>query len=386
MGATDLSRNRNTNGKGDTQISKHERGFIPPTLTIKEIREAIPAHCFERNALHSLAYVLHDLFFIGILMYIATFISLLPSQLRPIAWIIYWIAQGVVMVGPWILAHECGHGGFSDSKNLNTVVGWLLHSALLVPFQAWKISHGKHHKGTGSMERDVVFVPSTRSDREKIHHFASIFEDAPLFSLIQLTGGMIFGWFFYLGIDMAGPTKKSWVSHFHTSNDLFSVEHRPEIIKSNLGIVIAISVLAYLSHVTSFTTVLFYYGIPYLQVNAWITLITYLQHTDVEVPHYREAEWNFVRGAICTVDRPSFGKIICHFHHHIADTHVAHHLFSQMPFYKAQEATVHLKRILGEHYMEDNTSIPMALWRSWKQCAFVENSGDVVFYKSRKEF
>ena len=36
---------------------------------------------------------------------------------------------------------------------------------------------------------------------------------------------------------------------------------------------------------------------------------------------------DWLRGALSTVDR-SFG-IFNYFHHHIADTHVAHHLFSQ---------------------------------------------------------
>jgi hypothetical protein len=36
-------------------------------------------------------------------------------------------------------------------------------------------------------------------------------------------------------------------------------------------------------------------------------MITYLQHTDPAVPHYRAAEWNFQRGAAATVDRPFLG-------------------------------------------------------------------------------
>jgi len=38
-----------------------------------------------------------------------------------------------------------------------------------------------------------------------------------------------------------------------------------------------------------------YYGIPYLAVNHWLVLITFLQHTDPMLPHYRAGEWNFVR-------------------------------------------------------------------------------------------
>ena len=34
---------------------------------------------------------------------------------------------------------------------------------------------------------------------------------------------------------------------------------------------------------------------------------TYLQHSDPSVPHYRTGEWTWVRGALCTVDRPLLG-------------------------------------------------------------------------------
>ena len=57
-------------------------------------------------------------------------------------------------------------------------------------------------------------------------------------------------------------------------------------------------------------------------------MITLLQHTHLSLPHYTGAEWDWLRGALCTVDR-SFGALLNVLHHHIADTHVAHHLFSQ---------------------------------------------------------
>ncbi len=58
-------------------------------------------------------------------------------------------------------------------------------------------------------------------------------------------------------------------------------------------------------------------------------MITLLQHTHRSLPHYEDAEWDWLRGALATVDR-SYGWLN-YFHHHIADTHVAHHLFSQVP-------------------------------------------------------
>lgn len=55
-------------------------------------------------------------------------------------------------------------------------------------------------------------------------------------------------------------------------------------------------------------------------------------------------EWQWLRGALCTVDR-SFGPLLDHTFHHIVDTHVCHHLFSTMPFYHAQEATQAFRKV-----------------------------------------
>ena len=91
----------------------------------------------------------------------------------------------------------------------------------------------------------------------------------------------------------------------------------------------------------------------------------------------------WLRGALCTVDR-SFGRLMDRTLHHITDTHVCHHLFSKMPFYHAEEATVHIKRVLGPYYLKDDTPILHALWRSYSACQFIEDEGDIVFYKNVK--
>jgi len=52
-----------------------------------------------------------------------------------------------------VLAHECGHGGFSAYEWINDLVGFVLHTALYVPYFSWKFSHAKHHHYTNHMVR-----------------------------------------------------------------------------------------------------------------------------------------------------------------------------------------------------------------------------------------
>ncbi|KAF2073493.1 hypothetical protein CYY_005202 [Polysphondylium violaceum] len=367
-----------------------DKGFEIHNFSIKEIRDAIPAHCFERDTLKSMSYVAHDFLLASILFFMATYIDSFQSlTVRMIAWPIYWVCQGIVCTGIWVLGHECGHQGFSAHKYVNYIMGMLLHSFLLVPFHSWRITHSQHHKNTGHMTQDQVFVPYTREqvglptkkndpEGDGPH---KIFEESPIWTLLDMCKIFIFGWPVYLLANLSGqPHSESWTSHFNPYCSLYTKKQFWDVIQSILGVATMISILYYASTVFGSLAVIKFYVVPYFFVNFWLVLITYLQHSDPMLPHYREGVWNFQRGAALTVDR-SYG-ILDYFHHNISDTHVAHHFFSTMPHYHAAEATKHIKKVLGKHYYFDPTPIHKALWRSWRTCRFVENEGDVVFYKN----
>lgn len=52
-----------------------------------------------------------------------------------------------------------GHGSFSNDHKLNSVVGHLLHSSILVPYHGWRISHRTHHQNHGHVENDESWHP-----------------------------------------------------------------------------------------------------------------------------------------------------------------------------------------------------------------------------------
>jgi omega-6 fatty acid desaturase (delta-12 desaturase) len=58
---------------------------------------------------------------------------------------------GLTWTGIWVLAHECGHGGFVAQEWLNDTVGFIFHTVLYVPYFSWKFSHAKHHHYTNHM-------------------------------------------------------------------------------------------------------------------------------------------------------------------------------------------------------------------------------------------
>lgn len=366
-----------------------------PSFTVGDLRRAIPAHCFERSLITSFSYVIWDLLLVITLGYLSLHISSLPIHwtLQYALWVAYWLAQGFVMTGLWVIGHECGHGGFANTTTMNDIVGYVIHSALLVPYFSWQISHRKHHSNTGNLTHDEVFVPSIFSktpidiDTEtseqteaRLNHNdgEAWYADNTLFHALLVVyrwmrvGFMLLlGWPLYLLFNATGNNSygKTWkLNHFHPSSPLYADISRGSLLVflSDIGLFAAIGVLAYFSRVYGFTAVACHYLIPYLITNACLVLITFLQHSDVALPHYSADEWDWLRGALATVDR-DYG-ILNHIFHHINDTHVTHHLFSYLPHYHAVEATEALKSILGPYYYFNHTPVVKATYESFVSC------------------
>ncbi|KAG8799314.1 hypothetical protein FRC17_007164, partial [Serendipita sp. 399] len=132
------------------------------------------------------------------------------------------------------------------------------------------------------------------------------------------------------------------------------------------------------------------YGVPYLWVNSWLVLITFLQHTDPMLPHYRASAFNFQRGALSTLDRsllggagPFFGWLGGFLTHGISETHVLHHVCSKIPHYHAWEASDALRKRLASAgiRLQGAPGGWSEVIKTIRQCKFVEDEGDVVFYK-----
>lgn len=412
--------------------------FDVPQYTVKDLLSAIPAHCFERSAVKSFTYVFADLAMVTALATVASYIDPTVSSafsglhsnalssvlslgaqkatIRFAAWSAYWILQGMVFTGLWVIAHECGHQSFSTSKTLNNAVGWVLHSALLVPYHSWRISHARHHAATGHLTRDEVFVPRTRQQRGKLplqpapkanddstdedavekevapvnvdetwgEWLAETLEDAPAYNLFYILVQQLLGWPLYLLRNASGQLHyPRFTNHFNPDAIIFDKRHRMQILISDLGIAITLSALAAWGTMSKggFTDVFRYFVIPYFWTNNWLVMITYLQHTDPALPHYKAEAWTFPRGALCTIDRNWLGPVGPYLFHGIAETHVAHHISSKIPHYNAWEATEALKARLGPHYVKSTENIFVSLWKSINTCKYVDENDQVAFYR-----
>lgn len=313
-------------------------------ISLQRLRDAIPKKCFQPSSFRSGLHIVTDLVLSGALAGLA--LRFIPQievwSLRVALWMTYGYVQGLIFTGIWILAHECGHQALFKSNFTNDTLGFVLHSALLVPYFSWKYTHARHHRYHNHMEKDTAFVPNQKGESTwsmslaKLNHNA---EDAPLVTAAMLAGHQLLGWQTYVMSYASGGTSSTPQqpngklldrSHLNPAASLWTPSQRFYIALSTAGMIATGTALYFVSKSLGFQYLALLYFVPYLWLNNWIIAITYLHHTHRDVPHFDADGWTYVDGALGTVDRP-FGFVGKHLFHGIIDYHVIHHLFPYVP-------------------------------------------------------
>ncbi len=328
-------------------------------FTLQDVRAAIPAHCFQSNLWRSLSYLFLDFGIVAGLYWLAARIDQ--------AWFfpIFWVLQGTMFWALFVVGHDCGHGSFSRYRWLNHFLGHICHTPILVPFHGWRISHRTHHTNTGNIDTDESWYPVTESQyqemgwSEKLARFHLILFVYPLYLFRR------------------SPGKQG--SHFLPESPLFRPHEKWQVLTSTICCALMVGLLAAIGWQYGLGFLTKYYLVPYVIFVMWLDLVTFLHHTDEEIPWYRGKDWYFLKGALSTIDR-SYG-IVNPIHHNIG-THVAHHIFITIPHYHLLEATAAIKPVLGEYYHESRETIWKSLWRSYRSCYFVPDQGSKVYYQA----
>ena len=91
-----------------------------PYPTKREVYQAIPDECFKRDTAKSLMYAAISAA-ITFSCFATGFFIPLKLAMAPL-WLLYSAVTGTVATGMWVVAHECGHGAFSDNKTIQDAV------------------------------------------------------------------------------------------------------------------------------------------------------------------------------------------------------------------------------------------------------------------------
>lgn len=302
-----------TSASNESPSGSHEKTL--ENVSLLEIKDAIPRECFQPSLKLSFYYFFKDLSLI-----ISCFLVMLIFSQYKFLFPLYWFLQGTFFWSLFVVGHDCGHSSFSSSETINFLVGLVSHSAIMVPFQPWRISHRLHHQNTNNIDKDEVFAPVRKPTTSK---------NGEGFKYPYFFGG--FGFYVYL---LFGFSPRN-MNHFNPMEKKFE-NNRLKCLISNLGIALNLFLQYQCYQSFGFLTLLNYYLLPLWVFSFWLTMVTFLHHSDKKITWYGAESWSYVKGALSTVDR-DYG--IFHYLTHNIGTHQVHHLFSKIPHYRLEEAT-----------------------------------------------
>jgi omega-3 fatty acid desaturase (delta-15 desaturase) len=345
-------------GAADVDLPPSFRAAQELPFTLQDLKAAIPDSCFRPSTARSLAYFALD---VGIIAGLAGLAYSLNSWLF---FPIYWLAQGTMFWALFVVGHDCGHGSFSRHKWLNTLVGHLAHTPILVPYHGWRISHRTHHANTGNIDTDESWYPIAET----------VYRAMPWPQKLVRFYGLLFAYPFYLFFRSSGRNG----SHFLPGSELFRPSERRGVVVSTACWGLMVAALAWLGLSQGPLVLVAYYVMPYLVFVAWLDFVTFMHHTEPDIPWYRSEDWYFLKGALSTIDR-DYGFINA-IHHNIG-THVAHHIFLSIPHYHLKAATAAIKPILGDYYRCSEEPVWRSFGRSFWACHYVPDQGRKVYYQ-----
>jgi omega-3 fatty acid desaturase (delta-15 desaturase) len=302
--------------------------------TLDELRNAVPKHCFEKNAFRSCLYLIKDYSQLAFMYLLVPYIEQYLGLGGLFAW---WWIMGMFGFALFVVGHDCGHTTFSNYSWFNDICGHIAHAPIFVPFWPWAKSHRQHHQHTSHVEKDKGHPWLTEEWWMQQGFVAKYYH-----KLIPITGFLMWSpGYLIFGVPDG--------SHFWPGSKLFTTKtERIQCAVSSICCIFSAMVALYVCNF-SFIAYTKYYIMPVIFTGFWIAMVTYLHHHEETIETYEEGTWNFVRGQLNTVDR-RYGFGLESLLHNITDSHLVHHLFyRQIPHYHIHEATESIKPVIAKY-------------------------------------
>eukprot|EP00438_Fugacium_kawagutii_P003926 Skav230526 [mRNA] locus=scaffold1183:68452:74737:+ [translate_table: standard] len=166
-----------------------------------------------------------------------------------------------------------------------------------VPYFSWQRSHAVHHSKTNHMTEGETHVPRLqKGDSNKYKKVAGLFGQN-FVALTRCVTHLVLGWPAYIiggatGGPAYGKTNHMWpFAPFNNGErDLFPGMWKKKVLLSDVGILGMAGLLFWWAKSAGFASVFALYLAPLMVTNCWLVLYTWLQHTDVDIPHF-DKDW-----------------------------------------------------------------------------------------------
>lgn len=291
----------------------------------------LPKQCFDKSPVRSWWTLLRLLILLSLTVYLETLTNSWPL-------IFIWFFHGQVLVGFFVLGHDCGHHSFSKNRTLNQIVGLISLAPLGNGYFTWQRTHNTHHAKTQLKGVDIDWSSWLVTRETKLTW------KRPLQKIGYVLPFGVF-WFVFVNAIRRGFQKNS--------------------LKESCS-----NLLMWSSIFGLYTFLVMNYGwwglFKYHAIPATIAMFTgyfllTIQHANETSTWYNDQNWEFYKAQFGSTFDVRFPRVLEWLWLDI-NIHVPHHLFPQMPWYRLKESSLILKEKYPELYKERRMSLKELSW------------------------
>lgn len=303
--------------------------------TLSGIRQSIPESCYEISPVKGWLTIFRILCLLGLCIYLETLTNNLLI-LFPL-----WLFHGQVLVGLFVLGHDCGHHSFSRNRMMNLIMGHLAFSPLGNGLVSWTGTHNHHHANTQLRGQDVDWSKWLMTKEEfKNSTWKKNFAG-------KIGYALPFGIFFWIWLNAISRGLKNTSTHVRISNlIMWSV---------------MLGLYAALGWFTGVSGMFKYHGIPAsIAMFTGYFLLT-IQHANEKSRWFEKSSWNPVRGQMESTFDVRFPRFLEWLWLDI-NIHIPHHISPAIPWYELRNARIKLRTNHPELYQERNFGMKEISW------------------------
>ena len=334
---------------GTSQTARRPAEFVDPLavdaairsagLEISELRAAIPKELKRispvRSWLTLLRVLLSSAACIAALAWLPiTNGAALFYQLPALA--LLWVLLGWILVGLFVIGHDCGHGSFSRRPWVNQIVGLVCMAPLLTNLRTWILTHNHHHRYTQLQSEDVTWSANLKF----------VGKERPVSRIIAFGYRVPYGivaWILWNTARRATQLRTMISPRVYENN-------RRTLMWNNLFMLGFVGGLCTALGFTlgGWAIIKFYVAPAIIAMLSGAALIS-IQHAHERTLFYTDEAWSPAVGQLaCTFD-VRFPAVLEWLWLHI-NIHVPHHVQPNIPWYNLQAASWALRAEYGAYY------------------------------------
>ncbi len=255
----------------------------------------------------------------------------------------------VMITRIFTIQHDCGHGSYFSSQNVNNAVGCALGVLTLTPYYYWRKNHSIHHAFSGNLDKRGVGDVDTFTVEE--YNSAPLMKKIwyriyrhPVF-LLLIAPPLLFGLKHRLPLDCEFHSVKIWTN----------------VTLTNVALVLLVSLLVHAFGWQAFFLV--YLPVIWLGSALGVAMF-FIQHQYEDAYWNRNSEWKYFDAGLQGSSYFEFSRFISWLFGNI-NLHHIHHLNGHVPSYRLREclaAIPELRAVPKRTWVDIPACYKLTLW------------------------